>query len=83
MGLFDFMKSDNKVFDKISASFVFIDNQIRQIEDQVYINKYIILQFYKFLDKLTIYGELADLHLEEERKLTDGEAEIMICRMLG
>lgn len=26
MGLFDFMKSDNKVFDKISASFVFIDN---------------------------------------------------------
>ncbi|CAD8128339.1 unnamed protein product [Paramecium sonneborni] len=73
MGLFDFMKSDNKVFDKISASFVFIDNQIRQIEDQ----------FYKFLDKLTIYGELADLHLEEERKLVDGEAEIMICRMLG
>jgi WASH complex subunit 7 len=26
---------------------------------------------------------LADLHLDEERKLADGEAEIMISRMLG
>lgn len=26
MGLFDFMKSDNLMFDKISASFVYIDN---------------------------------------------------------
>lgn len=40
-------------------------------------------QFYKFLDKLTIYGELSDLHQDEERKLLDGEAEMMISRMLG
>jgi len=40
MGLFDFMRSDNKLFDKISASFIFIDNQIRQIEDQVFVEYY-------------------------------------------
>lgn len=32
---------------------------------------------------MTIYGELGDLHLQEDHTLKDGEAEIMISRMLG
>ena len=32
---------------------------------------------------MTIYGELSDLHHHEETKLKEGEAEIMIAKMLG
>ncbi len=43
-----------------------------------------IWKFYaKYLDKMTIYGELGDLHCAEDYVLKDGEAEVMIARMLG
>ena len=35
MGMFDFIRSENRLFDKLCASFVFIDKEVRILEERV------------------------------------------------